>query len=92
VAAFDDHIAWVASFANQAALNWAFCTIVCFVVSFLTAPPRPEQVSDQLTINWKKLNILEGLGDKWYRGVTFWWSIFAIIIIGLMFFFSGIFF
>jgi len=92
VATFDDHIVWVASFANQAALNWAFCSIVCFVVSFSTAPPRPEQVTDQLTFNWSKINIFENLGEKWYSSVTLWWSMFAIIIIGLIFLFSGLFF
>ena len=92
VATVDNHLAWVAPFANQAALNWAFCSIICFVVSFLTAPPRPEQVTDQLTINWRKINIFKDLGDKWYTSVTLWWLIFVIIIIGLLILFSGIFF
>lgn len=92
VGAFDNHIVWVASFANQAILNWAFCSIVCFAVSFSTTPPRPEQVTDQLTVNWSKINIFENLGEKWYTSVTLWWSIFALIIIGLMFLFSGLFF
>ncbi|MGD9109755.1 MAG: sodium/solute symporter [Phycisphaerales bacterium] len=79
----------VQPFSNQSLLHWAFCVIVCSVVSFATPPPNPEQVNDQLTINWKKLNIFDGLGDKWYQSVILWWGLFAACILVLIIVFSG---
>lgn len=79
----------VQPFSNQSLLHWAFCVIVCSVVSLATPPPNPEQVNDQLTINWKKLNIFDGLGDKWYQSVILWWGLFAACILVLIIVFSG---
>jgi SSS family solute:Na+ symporter len=56
----------------------------------VTAPPKPEQVTDQLTFNWKQLNIFEDLGDRWYNSVVFWWALFAVIVLSLVFVFSGL--
>ena len=81
----------VKPFGNQAIFNWLFCVVVCTVVSLFTAPPRPEQTSDFLTINWRDLNILEGLGDRWYLSVAFWWGGFAAILVALIIAFSGLF-
>ena len=50
---------WLAPYANQASINWFFCLAVCIGVSLLTAPPRAEQVTDQLTFNWRKMNIFD---------------------------------
>ena len=83
--------AWLEPFANQAIVNWLFCVVVCAVVSLLTSPPRPEQVTDQLTFNWRKLNIFDGLGNHWYTHVVLWWGVFVVIIGGLMLAFSGLF-
>jgi SSS family solute:Na+ symporter len=78
-------------FGNQALLNWILCAIVCVTASLLTAPPRPEQVDDLTTINWKKLNIFHNLGERWYTSVIFWWGGFFLIIISLMTWYSGLF-
>ena len=86
---FFDHPAWIEPYAIQGILNWAFCVIVCTVVSLLTPRPRPEQVSDQLTVNWRKLNIFDDLGDTWYTSVVTWWALFVISIIALVVIFSG---
>ncbi|MGA2914692.1 MAG: sodium/solute symporter [Sedimentisphaerales bacterium] len=80
----------VNSFNNQSFITWLFSFIVCIVVSLLTAPPRPEQVDNNLTVNWKKMNIFNELGDKWYQSVILWWGIFAACIIGLVITFSQI--
>jgi len=82
--------AWLAPYANQAALNWLLCCVVCTVVSLSTAPPRPEQVGDDVTINWAKLNILDDLGRTWYTSVVTWWLLFVVVIAGLFVFFSGL--
>ncbi len=85
------HPLWLESFRMQAIVNWIICVIICVVVSLMTPAPRAEQVTDQLTINWKKLNIFSGLGTKWYSNVVLWWAIFAAIVILLVIAFSGLF-
>jgi SSS family solute:Na+ symporter len=84
-----DHVQWLEPYAMQGIINWAFCTIICVAVSLMTARPGPEQITDQLTFNWRKLNIFDGLGSTWYSNVVFWWSIFVLIIIVLVITFSG---
>ena len=83
-----DHLPWAKPFLNQASISWVFCVLVCVTVSLLTAPPRKDQVTDDLTINWKKLNIFSGLGDKWYTNVLFWWLLFVGLIIYLFWVFK----
>ena len=43
------HPTWLEPFAMQAIINWTFCVVVCIGVSLATPPPKPEQVTDQLT-------------------------------------------
>ena len=84
-----DHPEWIEPYAIQGILNWAFCVVLCIVVSLLTPRPRPEQVSDQLTINWRRLNIFEDLGSRWYNSVVTWWALFVMMILALVVIFSG---
>lgn len=84
------HVTWLEPYAMQAIINWALCVVVCIVVSLATAPPRPEQITDQLTFNWHKLNIFGDLGETWYTSVVFWWAIFVGIIVVLFATFSGL--
>jgi len=84
--------AWLEPFAMQAIINWCFCAIMCVTVSLATPPPAPEQVSDQLTFNWKRLNIFSELGGHWYTSVVLWWALFAASIVALFTLFSGLFF
>ncbi|TWT65955.1 Sodium/glucose cotransporter [Allorhodopirellula solitaria] len=81
--------AWLVPYANQASINWFFCLAVCSGVSLLTPPPRAEQVTDQLTFNWRKMNIFSDLGDHWYSSVVTWWGLFIITILALFIIFSG---
>ncbi|MBN2291674.1 MAG: sodium/solute symporter [Pirellulales bacterium] len=81
--------AFVKPYSNQSLIHWIFCVICCVVVSLATAPPRPEHVSDQLTLNWRKLNIFEELGGLWYKNVIFWWGLFVVLVLVLVFVFSG---
>lgn len=83
------HPAWLEPYSNQGAINWAVCTVVCVAVSLLTAPPRPEQVTDQLTFNWQKMNIFSDLGNHWYTSVVTWWALFVLSILALLVVFSG---
>jgi len=84
------HPAWMEPYGMQAAISWAFCVIVCLAVSLATLPPPPDRVTDQLVLNWRKLNILDGLGDRWYASVVMWWGLFAATVIALVIVFSGL--
>lgn len=71
---------WLEPYANQGALNWAICMLVCTIASLLTRPPRPEQITDDLTFNWRKINVTQDLGDVWYKSVTFWWALSVVLM------------
>jgi SSS family solute:Na+ symporter len=84
------HPRWLEPFMTQAIANWAICVVVCVAVSLLTPPPKSEQVDDNLTINWRRLNLFAGLGTHWYNSVVLWWLLFCGMIAGLMLWFSGL--
>lgn len=79
---------WLLPYQMQAIVIWLLCIILCAVVSLSTEKPHVQQVSDQLTINWKKINIFQELGDRWYKSIVLWWGIFVMIIIGMIIYFS----
>ena len=82
------HPAWLEPFGNQAAINWSFCVVVCIAVSLVTTRPPAEKITDQLIVNWKKLNIFDNLGEHWYGNVAVWWGVFAVLIVILIAMFS----
>ncbi|MFV1963789.1 MAG: SLC5 family protein [Pirellulaceae bacterium] len=86
------HPDWIEPYSNQAALNWTFCVLVCTAVSLLTPRPARQQVTDQLVFNWRKLNIFNNLGDRWYTSVVTWWLLFVVTIVALVLIFSGLMF
>jgi len=86
-----NHVKWIEPYAMQGIINWGFCVIVCTTVSLATAPPRPEQVTDQLTFNWRKLNIFSELGETRATSVVLWWSLFVVMVLALIIAFSGLF-
>ncbi|MGQ9649613.1 MAG: SLC5 family protein [Phycisphaerae bacterium] len=83
---------WLSPFGNQAVVSWLVAVAACVIVSLATRAPQPEQVTDDLTFNWRKLNIFADLGRRWYTHVLGWWALFVIIVGGLMLLFSGIWF
>jgi len=83
------HPTWLEPYGNQSAINWFFCTVLCIAVSLATSPPPPEQTTDQLTFNWKKMNIFDNLGKHWYTSVITWWGLFVLAILALLVTFSG---
>jgi solute:Na+ symporter, SSS family len=83
-----DPPAWLIPYANQAAINWLLCVFVCTLVSLATAPPKADQISDQLTFNWSKLNIFNDLGAHWYTSVITWWLVFFVASIAMLLLFS----
>jgi len=85
-----DHPAWLVPFMNQAFVTWAFSVVVCVVVSLATPPPHPSQVTSSLTLDWRQLNILSHLGDRWYKSVVLWWGLFVLAIGAVLLLFSGL--
>jgi len=79
------------AFTLRSIYNWIFCVVVMVVVSLVTAPPPPEKTGDDVTINWRTLPILRGLGKPWHRNVGLWWGLFIIGIIVCYVAFSGLF-
>ena len=87
-----EYPAWLDSFPNQASLTYLLSVATCVIVTYATRPPEPEQVTDQLCMNWKRMNIFSNLGDRWYKSVVTWWLAYSIVIVLLMLYFSGLFF
>jgi len=85
----DSPPAWIEPFANQAAINWGFCVIVCVVASLATRPPRAEQVTDELVFSTTKTGALRAEGRPWYASVLFWWLVFAVLVTAIVLTFSG---
>lgn len=85
------HLLILEPYANQAIVNFIFCMVLCVGISLLTPKPAPEQVTDDLTFNWSRMDIFGGLGDRWYNSVTLWWLLFVAIILTLVVIFSGLF-
>ena len=81
---------WLKPFAIQSIIDWLVCVIVCVTVSLLTPRPLPSQVSDDLTFNWRRLNMFSYLGTRWYNSVVLWWGLFVLLIVGVMLVFSGL--
>ena len=71
-------------------LIWAFCVVLMVVISLFDAPPPPECVTDDLTMNWRQIGIFRGLGKPWYRNVLFWWLAFVACIAACYLAFSGL--
>lgn len=87
-----DYPAWLNSFPNQASLSYLISVATCVLVTLTTRPPKPEQITDELCINWKRLNIFSNLGNHWYSSVVTWWLAYSIVIVLLMLYFSGLYF
>lgn len=83
--------AFLTPYANQGVVNWAFCILLCAGVSLLTPPPPPEQVTDDLTFNWSRMNFGGGLGDHWYSSVTLWWALSLALMFTFVLVFSVVF-
>lgn len=89
LARLPDHSAWLDPYANQAAMNWVLSATVCIIVSCFTHPPAAEQIADDVTLNWRKLNIFDNLGRHWYTSVVTWWFLFVLAILAVLLFFSN---
>jgi SSS family solute:Na+ symporter len=83
------HPLWLEPYAMQGILSWVFCAVVCVTVSLATPPPRPQQVTPDLTFDWGHLAIFDGLGEHWYTSVVMWWGLFVLMTGAVIVLFSG---
>lgn len=83
------HPLWLEPYAIQGIINWGFCVLVCVLVSLLTPPPQPQQITPDLTFDWSRMSIFSGLGHHWYTSVITWWGLFVALAIALIVLFSG---
>jgi len=75
---------------SPAAINGLLSVLVCVAVSLGTAPPPTERITDQVTINWRRLNVFDNLGSRWYTSVVTWWILFVVVILAALGLFSGL--
>jgi SSS family solute:Na+ symporter len=83
-----NHALWLEPYLVQSVITWAVCAVVLITTSRLRPAPPPEKISNDLTFNFKKINIFTDLGDKWYKHVLLWWGLFVIMVLFLLYFFS----
>ncbi|MEL7119521.1 MAG: sodium/solute symporter [Bacteroidota bacterium] len=74
-------------FANQGLITWVFAMLVCTISALVTAPPAPENVSQDLTFDLKNKHLGGGLG-KGLSSVSLWWAISFVLMIALVIIFS----
>jgi hypothetical protein len=82
------YVPLLAPFTSRATFVWFMCILAMVIVSLATARPPADKVSDQTTINWRKLNIFRDLGRPWFKNVVLWWALFLVGTAGVMFAFS----
>jgi SSS family solute:Na+ symporter len=78
----------LAPFTSRATFVWFVCVLAMVVVSLATARPPAAKVSDQTTIDWRRLNVFSDLGWPWYKNVVLWWAVFLAGTAGVMLAFS----
>jgi SSS family solute:Na+ symporter len=82
------YVPLLAPFTSRATFVWFMCVIAMVIVSLATARPPADKVSDQTTINWRKLNVFSDLGRPWFKNVVLWWAVFLAGTAGVMLAFS----
>jgi len=78
-------------FANQGLITWIFSMIVCIVSAFLTARAGENKIGNDLVFNINGSALKEGLGDRWYNSILFWWIICVLMLAGIILTFSVVF-
>jgi len=80
------------AFTLRASMVWALCVPFQIIVSLLTAPPRPENVTPDLCVDWRSTQFFRNLGTPWYRNLALWYGLGAVGLIACYVAFSGLFF
>ncbi|QBN20464.1 SLC5 family protein [Flavobacterium nackdongense] len=75
-------------FANQGLITWVFSMIVCAVSALVTAKAGENKIGNDLVFNINGSALKEGLGDRWYNSILFWWIICILMLVGIILTFS----
>lgn len=78
-------------FANQGLITWVFSMIVCAVSALFTAKAGENKIGNDLVFNINGSALKEGLGDRWYNSILFWWIICVLMLVGIILTFSVVF-
>ena len=75
-------------FANQALITWVFSMLICTTSTVFTSNKHLNPEAENLTFNVKGEALREGLGNKWYNCIFFWWSWSVLLFITIILIFS----
>lgn len=75
-------------FANQALITWIFSMIICAISTMLTSDKQLNPEAANLTFSVKGKALREGLGNKWYNSIFFWWLLSVLLLIAIILIFS----
>jgi len=79
------------AFTLRASIVWALCVAFQVIVSLLTAPPAPENVTPDLVFDWRTTRLFADLGTPWYRNLVLWYGVAAAGMVACYVAFSGLF-
>jgi SSS family solute:Na+ symporter len=79
------------AFTLRASIVWALCVVFQVIVSLLTAPPAPENVTGDLVFDWRTTRLFTNLGTPWYRNLALWYGVAAAGMVACYVAFSGLF-
>lgn len=75
-------------FANQALITWVFSLLICTISTVFTSNKHLNPEAENLTFNVKGKTLREGLGNKWYNSIFFWWLWSVLLLIAIILIFS----
>ena len=78
-------------FANQGLITWVFAMIVCIVSTLILVKPGENKIGNDLVFNINGAALKEGLGDRWYNSILFWWILCVLMLVGIILTFSVVF-
>ncbi len=78
-------------FANQGLITWVFAMIVCIVSTLILVKPGENKIGNDLVFNINGAALKEGLGDRWYNSILFWWILCVLMLLGIILTFSVVF-
>ena len=70
---------WATTFLNQAALVLVVSAVAGIAGALASAPPRPDQVTDELTFSWSNPHLRSGYGRGPVGRVLSWWLAYLAI-------------
>lgn len=79
---------FIKPFANQGLITWIFSMVVCIVSALLTSKAGENKIGNDLVFNINGNALKEGLGDRWYNSIFFWWLLCVLMLVAIIITFS----